>query len=52
MCMREYKISLEFSELQIDTRKFFQMSEAQREKVVKRSFCSKVTSVCSRKILE
>ena len=33
--MGEYKISCEFSELQVDTRNFFQMSEAQREKVVK-----------------
>ena len=45
VCMGEYKISLEFSELQIDARKFFQMSEAQREKVVKRFFAAKFKAI-------
>ena len=43
--MGEYKISSEFSELQVDTRKFFQMSGAQREKVIKRFFTAKFTTV-------
>ena len=39
--MREYHISSDFRELQVDTRKIFQMSTAQREKLVKCFFTAK-----------
>ena len=43
--MGEYKISSEFSELQVDTRNFFQMSEAQREKVIKRFYSARFKTI-------
>ena len=42
--MGEYRLSSDFCELQVDTRKFFQKSEAQREKLIKRFFTAKYTT--------